>query len=83
MLSVDNTFISTLYIQIKSLYSEHRSDAASCREINHVWHHTIISILISFTYPRICKQTPVQTENNGPVQNLQQNILSYKPSDMV
>lgn len=23
MLSVDNTFISTLYIQIKSLYSEH------------------------------------------------------------
>lgn len=58
MPSVDNTFISMLYLQIKSSYSEHvaqtlLSASQVRREINRVCVTSYnISILISFTYPR-------------------------------
>lgn len=85
MQSVDSTFISIIYLQIKSLYSKHiGSNAASslsavCRAIYFVWRHTIISILTSFTYPRICKLTRVWTKNKGYIHNIQTENLFILP----
>lgn len=68
MQSVDNTFISIIYLQFKCFFL--------CSNLLFVTLYNN-STLTSFTYPIICKLP--RAKNKGYVQNVQQNIETHNP----